>query len=386
MRRNLVPALGLAVLVPLGSLATAAVATAAPSAGALQIGSWSGGPQFDSRSRQFERCTASLNNGSGTTLTFSIDRNFRWGLGFSNPSWSFGRGHSFGVILTIGKQFQIRQTALAVGVDRLDLQLDDSLTVFARLRVLPQLKATAGGMVVSFELRDSEEIMSALARCALQQTLPAPARPVKSKNPPRPADPLQAIERSDAMRAEASEIASDLLSFANIRDARVLANNQTPDDLTATAHAIWRTGHVVGTVSIVPAARSAGLAALATDLVRYGSAKCTGRFFVAAMPDQVERVAVLRLFTSCQAEPATSSIHHTLVARAAGGIYLLTVMIDRVEYIGAMQGSAEDLDDKIRTVLPGVVARAAAHHSNSTVQPQDAEPQQVEPQQVEPQQ
>src|SRR5215475_5881756 len=307
MRRNLVLALGPIVLGLLGAIATASVAAAAP-ASTLQIGNWSGGPQFDSRTRQFERCAASLNNGSGTTLTISIDRNFGWALGFSNPSWSFGKGHSFGLILTIGKQYQIRQTALAVGVDRLELQLDDSLTVFARLRVLPQLKATAGGMVVSFELRDSEEIMSALAQCALQQILPAPARPAKSKNHPRSADPLQALDRSDAMRAEASGIASDLLSFAGIRDARVLANNETPNDVTA--HAVWRTGHVSGTVSIVPAARSAGTGALAADLVRYGAAKCSGRFFVASMPDEIERVAVLRLFTSCQAEPATSSVHH----------------------------------------------------------------------------
>src|SRR5262250_1112216 len=196
MKRNRVLAIGSFVLGLLGAFVTAPLAAAAP-AGKLQIGGWSGGPQFDSRTGQFERCAASLNNGSGTTITFSIDRNFGWGLGFSNPSWSFGRGHSFGLALTIGKQFQIRQHALAVGVDRLELQLDDSLTVFARLRVLPQLKATAGGMVVAFELRDSEEIMSALAQCALQQTLPAPPRPAKSKNPPRPVDPLQALDRSD---------------------------------------------------------------------------------------------------------------------------------------------------------------------------------------------
>src|SRR5215831_7769375 len=192
MRRNLVLALSTFAFGLLGAMATNPAVAAAP-AGTLQIGAWSGGPQFDSRTRQFERCAASLNNGSGTTLTISIDRNFGWALGFSNPSWSFGKGHSFGLILTIGKQFQIRQHALAVGVDRLELQLDDSLTVFARLRMLPQLKATAGGMVVAFELRDSEEIMSALAQCALQQTLPAPPRPAKSKNPPRPVDPLQAL-------------------------------------------------------------------------------------------------------------------------------------------------------------------------------------------------
>src|SRR5262249_4181906 len=223
-----------------------------------------------SRTRQFERCAASLNNGSGTTLTISIDRNFGWGLGFSNPAWSFGKGHSFGLILTIGKQYQIRQTALAVGVDRLEMQLDDSLALFARLRVLPHLKATAGGMVVSFELRDSEEIMSALAQCALQQSLPA--RSAKSKGAPRPVDPLPALAQTDAMRAEASGIAADLLSFADISGARVLASNETPDDVRA--HAVWRTGHVTGTVSIFPSGRSAGLGALANDLVRYGAAKC----------------------------------------------------------------------------------------------------------------
>jgi len=374
MRRNLVLALSTFAFGLLGAMATNPAVAAAP-AGTLQIGAWSGGPQFDSRTRQFERCAASMNNGSGTTLTFSIDRNFSWALGLSNPSWSFGKGHSFGLILTFGKQAQIRQNALAVGVDRLELQLDDSLTVFARLRLLPQLKATAGGMVVSFDLRDNEEVMSALAQCALQQIFPAPARSAKSKNPARPTDPLQALDRSDAMRAEASGIAADLLSFAGIRDARVLANNETPGDVTA--HAIWRTGHVTGAVSIVPAAKSAGLRALAAELVRYGSAKCPGRFFVAAMPDEIERVPVLRLFTSCQAEPATSSVHYTLAVRATGGIYVLSAMIDRVEYIGATQGSAEDLDGKIRTVLPGVLARAAQQSgSSSAAEPQDPEQQQ----------
>jgi hypothetical protein len=368
MRRYVVLALGL-----LGVL-TACPAAAAVATGALQIGGWSGGPQFDSRTRQFERCTATLNNGSGTNVSFSIDRKFGWRLGFSNPSWSFGKGHSIGLMLAIGKRFQIRQTAHAVDVDRLELQLDDSLTVFAQLRLISQLRAVAGGMSVSFELRDSDEVMAALAQCALQQSAlqqgAAQPRPAKSKTPARPPDPMQALDRSDAMRAEASGIAADLLSFAGISGARVLANNETPDD--ARGHSIWRTGHVTGTVSIF--AGKSGLDGLAGDLVRHGAAKCPGRFFVAATPDEIERIAIVRLFTSCQAEPATTSIFHTLVARSAGGLYLLTVMIDRVEYIGATQGSAEDLDGKIRTVLPGVLARAA-QHSNAAEQ-QDAEPRQ----------
>jgi hypothetical protein len=136
-----------------------------------------------------------------------------------------------------------------------------------------------------------------------------------------------------------------------------LTNNQTPDGVLA--HAIWKAGHVTGMVSAFQPGQVTSAEALATDLVRYAAANCQGRLFVAAMPDRIERLTVRRAFTSCQSETATASIFHTIAPRSGGGLYLLTVMIDRVEYVGAIQGSAEDVDDKIRAVLPSVLGRAA---------------------------
>src|SRR5262245_15948167 len=101
----------LVLVVSLLSGVAAGAASAAPAPGARQVGTWSGGPQFDARTRQFERCSATQSNGSGTNITFSLDRRFTWGLGFSNPAWTFISGHSLGLILTLGKSDQLRQDA-----------------------------------------------------------------------------------------------------------------------------------------------------------------------------------------------------------------------------------------------------------------------------------
>jgi len=332
-----------------------AAAAAAPAPAPLQVGNWSGAPQFDSRTKQFERCSASQNNGSGTTITFSLDRTFAWGLGFSNPSWAFASGHSLGLILTLGKSEQVRQDAQVADAHRLELRLDDSMTLFARLRVMPQLRAAAGGLTFSFDMRDNHEIMSALAQCVLKHGGP-PLNP-RTKTPPRPSDPLKVLDRSDAVRAEASAIAQDVIGYAEIRGAQVLTNNQTPDGMQA--HAIWKAGHITGMVSALQPGQVASAESLAVDLIRHAATNCQGRLFVAAMPDRIERMTVRRAFTSCQSEAATASIFQTIAPRSSGGFYLLTVMIDRVEYIGAIQGSAEEVDAKVRAVLPSVLGRAA---------------------------
>ena len=337
------------------SVVAGAGADAAPAPAALQIGTWSGGPQFDPRTKQFERCSATQNNGSGTNITFSLDRAFTWGLGFSNPSWTFASGHSLGLILTLGKNDQLRQDARVADANRLELRLEDSMTLFARLRTTAQLRAAAGGLTFSFDMRDNHEIMSALAQCALQRSGP-PLNP-KAKNPPRPSDPLKVLDRSDAVRAEASAIAQDVIAYADLRGAQVLTNNQTPDGVLA--HAVWTAGHVTGMVSAFLPGQVAGAESLAVDLIRHAATSCQGRLFIAAMPDRIERLTVHRAFTLCQSEAATASIFQTIAPRSSGGFYLLTVMIDRVEYIGAIQGSAEEVDGRVRAVLPSVLGRAA---------------------------
>jgi hypothetical protein len=171
----------LILVVSLLSGVAIATAAAAPAPATLQVGNWSVGPQFDPRTRQFERCSATQNNGSGTSITFSLDRKFTWGLGFSNPSWTFGSGLSLGLILTLGKSEQVRQNAQVVDANRLELRLDDGMTLFARLRTMPQLRAAAGGLTFSFDMRDNHEIMSIRSRHLLGRTPSVPKQPPSPK-------------------------------------------------------------------------------------------------------------------------------------------------------------------------------------------------------------
>src|SRR5207253_3444222 len=98
------------------------------------------------------------------------DRDHRWHLGFSNPTWNFIEGYSWNSSLKLGDGSVLRSRAVVVGSSNLESRTDDDLSLFAALWTASQLQVTAGGLTFEFELISSNEVLSALAQCVLRQS------------------------------------------------------------------------------------------------------------------------------------------------------------------------------------------------------------------------
>ena len=204
-----------------------------PAAGAphtIKAANWSGGAVFTGGGKQFDRCSATSTNAKGMAITYAMDSQLRWSLAISNPDWTFTNDFSLSIDLNIdGRPFRGR--ALVRENKSLLIQVNDQIALFAALRIAAQLRATAGGLAIEFDLANSSEALSAVAQCALKQ---ASAGTSGTKtNPKGKAARVEPIQ-DPAAQKEVLGFAHTMKAYGNIGSFRVLpAGDGLPGSLAA---------------------------------------------------------------------------------------------------------------------------------------------------------
>jgi hypothetical protein len=313
---------------------------------------WSGGPQYAAKGKHFERCAAGMKNDAGVVLTYSVDRNFNWQIGFSNPAWEFVPGHKIRLTITSGDDDSFRDLPASATTNKtLAVELSDPIALFDRLRTNRSMRVQAGGLRWDFPAAEGNEVMAALVVCVLQQ-MPSPRRSKSgTTNSERP---LQLTPSSDP-RSESKAIMAGLLSQINLTGVQyVRPNNVFPVGHTDSA---WRKDTVTGTLTVVPG-RKFDQQTIARDLLNDAAQPCRGQLFVIATSGTVDGTPIARALVSCRDFVEVVSAHYFAIPRAAGGYYQVGTIKSGIE-LGPVR-VAEDLDLKIRSVIVGVVARHGA--------------------------
>src|SRR5262249_44796497 len=232
-----------------------------------------------------------------------------------------------------------------------EMQVRDPIALFERLRTGRSLRVQAGGLSLGLDLADSDDVMYALVRCVAQQL---PRKPAPRTSPAAPARPLQPLPPADVdAHSESQALIKDLLAQIGLSEYRLVAASEVP---FAYRHdAAWKKGPLGGTVSLLPADRAASPENLANDIWLSGSQSCRDRFVLITASETVDQTALSRVFTLCRSPEGPITTYYLLVPRPDGGSYLVSTINTGLEFLTSRP--AEQLDDRIRPLIVGVIAR-----------------------------
>ena len=82
----------------------------------------------------FQNCVASGQYGGGAAVLFMLTRTFNWGIGITNPAWSWRTGSEGDVTYWVDSYARRRSRARALGPNELMILLADSQQLFHEIR------------------------------------------------------------------------------------------------------------------------------------------------------------------------------------------------------------------------------------------------------------
>jgi hypothetical protein len=312
---------------------------------AIKAANWSGGAVFTGGGKQFDRCSATSTNAKGMAITYAMDSQLRWSLAISNPDWTFTDDFSLSINLSLdGRPFRGR--ALVRESKWLLIQVDDQIALFAGLRMAAQLRATAGGLVIEFDLANSSEALSAVAQCALRQGSSSasggPKNPAKGKS-----IRVESVPDAGAQK-EVLGFANAIKGHASIGGFRVLpVADSLPGSLAAVG---WSAESAAGVVMIVPPNTAARPGEVKSRAIEYEQRKCRGEYFFASDIATLEQAEVARVYVACKMPESTAITYYTAVPRTKGGAYVVTNASGQ-GFALILQRQTETADGKLRGAI-----------------------------------
>ena len=307
----------------------------------LNIPGWTGVVSSNEQSRAFERCAATKTIAEGTSISYSVDHNYRWTISLSNPTWNFMPGVNYAVILKIGDSELVRATAAAGDKTTLDLKSSDPIAFFARFRIARTLHVGIGGLHLEFTLDGGEEIFSALTQCALRATHFAKSEKAKSAI----LDSHDAA--NDARQKEAAKLVANIVSYSHMPDTKI---QPTGEEFAAIkADATWKTGLV--TAHLVIFENAAPMTGIADALIARSFRTCQGGFFFLSLPDKINETQIERVFASCQTTETTISNHYLVIPRPKSGYYILAVTSTGSSFISIAHKAADEYEARLRSII-----------------------------------
>jgi len=312
------------------------VTNSAPSQ-SIRVGAWSGGPSFNAQSKQFENCVARISNPQGISIIYTVDRQYRWRLSFSNPTWSFLDGYSLSLLLTFDQRTLVRHRAVVLGGQTLDIQSHDDLSLFVDLWSANRLKVTAGALNFDFELISSNEVLAALMQCAMRHANPAR---VKSATP-------VSFRIDSATRDEVRALANELLISSRVRDAQFLAGSGNSQDPAVA----WKSGLITSTLDVIDPKEVSSFQQMPLRILDREGRTCRSGLFFAWELQDVDQTEMLRTFTACPSPEGAIVAYYAVVPRGKGGYYLLTSTASGSGFGGVVQQQLGAMDSRLRTGL-----------------------------------
>lgn len=307
----------------------------------FRVAGWLAGAYTATGTRDFSHCAATARYGSGVSVSFSINKNFNWSMGFSNPAWQLNRGHSFDIAFTVDDMSPLTAKAVAITHNMVEVYLADSRELFSRFQRGYVLRVAGANQVFNFNLTGTSQLLPALLSCAENRgmTPRVASNPFEKKEAPKSAE--SSGDRANST-AEALTLAANLLSLSGAQGFHLLAPTDMPE---IKGHARWVDGNTFGTIHVLPTASATDLKNLSGYLIGEDAKTCKGAYFSGALPDE-DKAIVTRVFTTCQADndkPFTT--YYLAMPRKAGGAYVISTIA-----IGAEQ-PAKEKDSLLRAAV-----------------------------------
>jgi hypothetical protein len=339
-------------------LGSAAAATAAQS---IKIANWSGGAVLEGSGQPLDGCAATATNAKGMAITYAMNRQLRWSLSISSPDWSLTNGFSLNINLNLdGRPFRGRATVS--GNSGLRIDVEDRIALFAALRIAAQLRATAGGLSIEFDLANGSEALAAVAQCALKQT--AANAPLAGRNPGAKSKTVHTPPPRDmAAPQEAIDFANTIKAFSNIGKFHLV---QATDHMTGSLATVgWTAEGTAGAVMLLPSGEARRSGDAVGKVIQYERHKCRGEYFFATDTTRQDQTDVARVYVACKMPESTAIAYHTAVPRPKGGVYVVT-NISGQGFVMVLQKQAEAVDAKLRVAILEALRRFDAGTTSSS--------------------
>ena len=323
-------------------LAGAGAAEAAKLTSPFRVANWSGGALADDQTKAFDRCVATTQDAKGTSITYSINHEFRWGVALSNPSWNFIKGAALSLILRMGQEREpFNANAMVTDRSVLELQVKDPIALFSKLRNVRELRVVIGGLALEMALTGGDEVLSALTQCALRAT--------RFRQNPKLKEPLfVARDPGDtSLQEEARTIVAHLVAYAALRDSQMLTSPESFAEVPADI--AWKGGLVTGGLTVLNT--QSPIEPVENGLIERGIRTCRGGFFFASVTDTIDQTPTERIFTTCQTPESTTTLHHMVIERPKGGFYLLSLRSVAGGFSGIAQRALDEYEERIRAVI-----------------------------------
>ncbi|MCG2639118.1 MULTISPECIES: S1C family serine protease [Bradyrhizobium] len=131
--------------------------------GTANVGGWVGGAFSNDETGAFSHCAATAPYANGVILVVSQNAAGIWSLAFASPSYHFNKGENAAIDVTFDGKDQARLFATAYRPDMLTAVMP--LNVVRTFQKASLMVATAGHVVLNFDLRSTGPVIAALANC-----------------------------------------------------------------------------------------------------------------------------------------------------------------------------------------------------------------------------
>lgn len=324
----------------------------------FNVAGWDGGAYADDQTGAFSHCAISAHYQSGVFLLFMVDREYRWAMGFANPDWQLTPGETYDLTYSIDGRGTTRAKGIAINEIQVRVPLVASSRLFNRFRHGYRMKVFTAGRTMQFNLTGTSRALATVLDCtkryehyvaALPPSAPGANPFAPQSGGRREASRPEPSGSEEAWRAEATTLLANLLSSAQIRAFSIIPRNEYPDEL-ATYHAVWSAPGVIGAVKVVSADGTP--TDISATLIAGDARECKGRFASGTTPGEDSGGAVSAVFAACDAPDNQWTIYYSIMRRASGGFYVLSIL--PVDSDGA---AAKQAERDIRRAAVAISAR-----------------------------
>ncbi len=141
----------------------------------FNVGNWSAAAFTAPGSMDFDHCAGETLYRSGITLGFKVTGAFLWSMYFYNPAWKLTPGASYPLAFTLDYSAPDMATAIAIGVNAVEVALAPDMTLFKRFMEAEKLKVEAASESFVFDLTDTSQLLPDLLNCVHSYVGAAPA-------------------------------------------------------------------------------------------------------------------------------------------------------------------------------------------------------------------
>jgi hypothetical protein len=155
-------------ILSMGLLHTVANAGGAP-AGLFVDGRWSGVIETLPNSSVFEECSTSTTFIDGTTFTLAEQRDEKWYLRLSNPSWRLSHSRQYPMVALVDFYPQLRVDAEAKSERHLEIAILDHNTLLGYIENGHTIRLTSEGFKETYDLEGSAKVIERVRNCVIDQ-------------------------------------------------------------------------------------------------------------------------------------------------------------------------------------------------------------------------